>query len=144
MLIYQLYQDILHFFFPENVLCWYAQECLNGLPLPRGSFEQLTHLFTTANPGKEFAASFRERFDTEFPGEMAAQHQLVIVASELDAATERIVQYVSDFGVPINVVFFRYFVDKGREYIARSWLIDPAVAATRVQTRSSEAKSARR
>jgi hypothetical protein len=50
---------------------------------------------------------------------------LILVASELDASTERIVSYISDYGVPINVVFFQHFRDGEREYLARSWLIDP-------------------
>ena len=29
------------------------------------------------------------------------------------------------FGVPINAVFFRHFSDDSREYLARTWLLDP-------------------
>jgi hypothetical protein len=57
---------------------------------------------------------------------------LIIVASELDPATERIVRYLQDeFKVPINAVFFRYFVDEDAEYLARSWLTDPVEAEAR-------------
>src|SRR5205823_5531152 len=31
-------------------------------------------------------------------------------------------------GVPINAVFFHYYQDDGREYLARTWLIDPGTA----------------
>ena len=41
--------------------------------------------------------------------ELNANHELVIVASELDAATERIVQYLNRHGIGINVLFFRVF-----------------------------------
>jgi hypothetical protein len=35
---------------------------------------------------------------------------LVVVASELDNSTERIIGYLSaNYGVPINAVFFRHF-----------------------------------
>jgi hypothetical protein len=49
---------------------------------------------------------------------------LTIVASEVDPATARIVEYLARYDVPLNVVFFRYFVDDGREYLARTWLVD--------------------
>lgn len=52
-------------------------------------------------------------------------HRLLIVASELDSSTERIVGYLDQYGVPVNAVFFRYFKQDGREYLARTWLIDP-------------------
>jgi hypothetical protein len=41
-------------------------------------------------------------------------------------ATARIVEYLARFDVPLNIVFFRYFVDDGREYRARTWLVDDA------------------
>jgi hypothetical protein len=52
-------------------------------------------------------------------------HRLIVVASELDPSTERIIDYLSDFEIPINAVFFRYLKDGDDEYLARSWLIDP-------------------
>jgi hypothetical protein len=51
---------------------------------------------------------------------------LIVVASELDSSTERIINYLSDnYSVPINAVFFRFFRDDGRDYLTRTWLIDP-------------------
>ncbi len=50
----------------------------------------------------------------------------MIVASTLDASTERIVKYLSDQDVPIKVIFFQVFTDAQTQYISRSWLIDPA------------------
>ena len=43
----------------------------------------------------------------------------------MDLSTEQIVDYLREYGVPINVLFFEYFEDDGREYLARSWLADP-------------------
>lgn len=34
-----------------------------------------------------------------------------------------------DYGVPINVVFFRHFDDDGVSYLARTWLVDQEVQA---------------
>jgi hypothetical protein len=50
---------------------------------------------------------------------------LIVVAAGMDTSTEQIVEYVRGYEVPINVLFFEYLDDDGREYLARSWLADP-------------------
>lgn len=51
---------------------------------------------------------------------------MVIVASELDLSTERLIGYLSSkYGVPIDAVFFRHFREADSAYLVRSWLIDP-------------------
>jgi hypothetical protein len=91
------------------------------------------HARYAGDGGRSFADAFRDRFDDELPQTLNDAHQLIIVASELDASTERIVSYLSDYGVPVNAVFFRYFKDDGHEYLARSWLIDPLEAEGRAR-----------
>src|SRR5262245_1576762 len=45
--------------------------------------------------GKSLVEAFKERFDTELPESINSDHRMVIVASELDDSSERIVQYLS-------------------------------------------------
>jgi len=85
-------------------------------------------LFARRNSAVTFGDAFRERFGQEPPEELNLDHRLIIVASSLDPATERIVAYAADYGMPLNVVFFQHFRDGDREYLARSWLIDPVEA----------------
>jgi hypothetical protein len=85
----------------------------------------LVEIFSEYKPSGEFAAAFEQRFGQPVPDDINQNHRLIVVASELDASTERIVDYLSDFEIPINVVFFRYMKDGEDEYLARSWLIDP-------------------
>ncbi len=77
---------------------------------------------------------FRESFGVqEMPEVLNESHELVIVASELDASTERIVNYLADeYGAAINAVFFRFFRDGSNEYLSRVWLIDPGEAEAKV------------
>ena len=76
-----------------------------------------------------FEVAFAERFGTNPPDELNGGHKLTVIANDVDPATERIVTYLNDgFGVPVNVVFFRYFSDEGREYLARTWLLDEAAS----------------
>ncbi|MFE1854703.1 endonuclease NucS domain-containing protein [Streptomyces sp. NPDC007148] len=79
---------------------------------------------------EELDEAFALRFGGSPPEALNSTHALTIVASEIDAATERIVTYLaSGFQVPVNVLFFRYFEDGGRAYLARTWLIDEAETA---------------
>ena len=48
------------------------------------------------------------------PESLNDSHVLTIVATDMDAATERIVTYLASRQVPINVLFFSYFEDDGR------------------------------
>lgn len=66
-------------------------------------------------------------------------HQIVIVAAELDDSTERIVNYLNTFNVPVNVVFFRIFKDGDTRYLSRAWLIDPSEVQERATTPRSTA-----
>ena len=64
-------------------------------------------------------------------------------ASDLDASSERIINYLGDnYGVPINAVFFRYFRDGESEFLTRTWLVDPkeAVSGERRQGKRRQGK----
>jgi hypothetical protein len=91
--------------------------------------EDISALFSEHHEGARLERGFENRFGDVLPDALNQEHHLVIVASELDNSTERIVLYLSgEFSVPVSVLFFRYYSDSGREYLARTWLNDPAVA----------------
>ena len=77
---------------------------------------------------ESFDQAFCKRFSVaEVPEDLNQAHELVVVASQFDAASERIVQYLADeHEVGINAIFFRVFKDGDREYLARVWLRDPS------------------
>lgn len=95
--------------------------------------EDLAAIYAKYNADQTLAVAFRARFDQELPDALNGSHQLIIVASELDAATERIVSYAADYDLPLNVVFFQHFTDGSAEYLTRSWLIDPAEAESKAK-----------
>ncbi|MCK5928514.1 MAG: DUF91 domain-containing protein [Nocardioides sp.] len=76
----------------------------------------------TKHLDQPFEAAFEDVFGSAPPDELNGDLRLTIVAAELDASSERIVNYLRDFGVPVNAVFFSYLEDDGRRYLARSWL----------------------
>ena len=54
-------------------------------------------------------------------------HQLVVVATRLDASSERIINYLNEHAqLSINAMFFSAFEDNGHHYLSRAWMIDPA------------------
>lgn len=70
--------------------------------------------------------AFDAKFGTQLPEELNAAHRIVIVCAELDTATERIIDYLTtNYNVPINALFFRYFKEGEEEFLTRTWLIDP-------------------
>lgn len=83
-----------------------------------------------------FEAAFADVFGGTPPDELNGELQLTVVASALDASSERIVTYLRTVGVPINAVFFTYIEDDDRRYLARSWL-----AASDERPSSSASKS---
>jgi hypothetical protein len=100
----------------------------------RLSAERLAHIFESGRFARDsmFSAAFADRFGRPLPDVINESHRLVIVASQLDESTQRIVEYLLEgFGVPVNAVFFRYFREGTSEYLARTWLSDPAVAEQR-------------
>lgn len=75
--------------------------------------------------GKRLSTGFREFFGEPIPERLNGTHSLLIVASELDAASERIVEYLSEeYGVAINTAFFNVFEADGKEWLTTDFLLD--------------------
>jgi hypothetical protein len=73
--------------------------------------------------GQDFADAFEKMFGEPPPEDVSGSfHRLIVVAGKLDSATERIVDYLSGYDVPINAVLFQYFEDDGHQYLARTWV----------------------
>ena len=86
--------------------------------------------------GKSLDQAFRDKFEEDLPDPVNQMHRMYIVASSLDSATERIVEYLSEtHGVDINVATFAYFNSNGQEMIGRSMLLDEEAVQDRAITR---------
>ena len=89
--------------------------------------------------GEEFDAAFRRRFDHEVPESVNDRHRMYIVASSLDSATMRIVEYLSrTHGVDINAATFSYFKTDHGEFVARSTLLDEDEVERRAEARATK------
>ena len=89
--------------------------------------------------GKGIDEAFMERFGHEVPETVNGRHRMYIVASSLDSATQRIVEYLSRVhGVDINATTFSYFHTEQGEFIARSTLLDEDEVERRADARATK------
>lgn len=97
--------------------------------LPSEKFVQIYSEFAAKNnlPIKTFDEAFKVKFGMlPVEDDINSSHQMLIVAAELDASTERIINYLNDkASVAVNAVFFSVFQDGDNQYLSRAWMIDP-------------------
>ena len=107
------------------------------------SYDRITEIaedyFSRASTSITLENAFPNRFGTDrpLPEVLNEEHRALIVAESTDASTDRIVQYLSDMNVPINVATVQHFKSAdGRELLAQVFLVEPEVAATKSRERS--------
>lgn len=83
--------------------------------------------------------AFSDKFKKDLPNTLNENHSMLIVASEIDSSSERIIKYLSDVhGVNINAATFHYFKSEaGEELLARIFLIEPSQVEYKTQTKST-------
>lgn len=82
--------------------------------------------------------AFRDRFESELPEQLNQTHRCVIVAESVDASTDRIVRYLAEMEVPINVATVQRFEDtNGRQLLAQVYLIEPESVQPRARRTSA-------
>lgn len=102
--------------------------------------EKISQIYQRFSGGNSLDDAFQQRFSVALDEEALNQsHQIIIVASELDAATERIINYLNARDIAINVVFFQVFEHGTEQLLSRAWLIDPGETQANVAA-STKAK----
>lgn len=83
-------------------------------------------IYAAFSGGGHLQDDFQKRFGVPLDEDsLNASHQIIIVASELDPSTERIVAYLNARDIAINVLFFKVFEHAGQKLLSRAWMIDP-------------------
>ena len=86
--------------------------------------------------GKSLPTAFEGAFGASIPEAVNGSHSLILVASELDDSSQRIINYLAEeYGVSINAVFFSFFQDAGSELLGRAWLRDPTETIEQAESR---------
>jgi hypothetical protein len=88
---------------------------------------------------EDFGDVFRAKFGVELPETLNEGHQILVVGSEIDSSSERIISYLSnEHGVNINAATFQYFQQPdGPELLARVFLLDPSEVVLKTRTQGA-------
>ena len=88
--------------------------------------------------------SLQDAFDEKFEVDrgdrvdLCEGHRSIVVAEDIDDSTERIVRYLSELRVPINIARMHVFKDStGQEMLAQVFLVEPEVARDRTRSSSN-------
>lgn len=88
--------------------------------------EDIAAIYARFAPSRDLARDFCERFGHDLDEDsLNHSHQIIIVAARLDDSTERIVAYLGDRDIPINVLCFQVFRSGSEQLLSRTWLLDP-------------------
>ena len=84
-------------------------------------FDEITGIADSYLGGSgSLGTAFREKFGTELPEQFNQAHRSLVIAESVDASTDRIVRYLVEMEVPINVATVQHFEDaNGRELLAQ-------------------------
>jgi len=97
--------------------------------------EHIAAIYARFSPGRNLWEDLRGRFGREFDEDsLNKSHQIIVVASSLDDSTERMVKYLGERKIPINVLFFQVFAHGNDQFLSRAWLVDPARTQASVAT----------
>ena len=104
------------------------------------SREDLSGIAYEYHKDSDMEAAFRDRFGDSLPEVINESHSMVVVGSNIDSSTERIIKYLSDeHGVKINAAEFEYFNDgdSDQEYLGRVFLIEPSDVEQKAERRGT-------
>jgi hypothetical protein len=91
---------------------------------------------------KVLSQLFQEKFNTTLPDTLNNTHNLVIVSSEFDASSRRIVEYLAEVhDIAINTVFFSTFEHQSQVLIATEWMMDQSEVIQRAADKTKVAWS---
>jgi hypothetical protein len=98
--------------------------------------DEIAEIYSRFNPEGDLTKDFRIKFGHDLSeDDLNQSHQIIIVAAELDDSSERIVKYLSDRNIAVNVLCFQIFSMGSELLLSRTWLLDP------VETQSAGSKS---
>lgn len=99
--------------------------------------DDIVAIYDRFAPGRNLATDFLERFGEPLDEDtLNESHQIVLVATHLDESSERIVKYLSDKGIAINVLCFQVFAHGDQQLLSRTWLMDPVQSQVSAATPS--------
>jgi len=89
--------------------------------------DDLAQVFLKQTGGaKSLSEAYKERFNTTLSDDNDdADVQIVIVGTDMDSSTERIIKFLQGYGININVLFFNVFEHQSKRFLSRAWMVEP-------------------
>ncbi len=88
--------------------------------------DKIAQIYQRFSNGGNLDDAFLKHFGAVLDEEtLNDSHQIILVAAELDDASERIIHYLNARDIAINVLFFQVFQHGSEQFLSRAWLIDP-------------------
>ena len=86
---------------------------------------ELSVIYRESFDGKDLSDAYNEKFGMHLnESDFNPRIKMVIVATEMDSSTERIIKYLRSFKIDINILFFRIFQEGKKKYISRAWFVE--------------------
>lgn len=100
------------------------------------------HELIKSSIGRPFADVYRERFGMHnAPSELNSDQRMMIVCTDTDDATRRILDYLTQrHRMDINVITLSYYKVGEQELIARTWVVDPVELEERISHEPSDSE----
>ncbi len=103
--------------------------------------EDIANIYSRFRSGRDIGSDFQDRFKQRLEEDSLNQsHQIIIVATSLDDSTERIISYLSDRDIAINVLLFEIFTLGEDQLLSRTWLLDPISTQVKATSAPDELK----
>jgi len=104
--------------------------------------DKIAKIYQKFSNGGSLDAAFQKRFETILDEDaLNASHQIILVAAELDPSTERIIGYLNERDIAINVILFQVFRQGEHLLLSRAWLIDPGETQENVTITSTKGRA---
>lgn len=92
------------------------------------------HDLASTKLNQSLSDAFQTTFGQPLPETLNESHSLIVVATEFDASSRRIVKYLSEVhGLSINAIFFASFSRGGEDLLAIEWLLDQQEVTQRAE-----------
>jgi hypothetical protein len=102
--------------------------------------DDVKRIYDRFKPGSSLDDDFRSRFKQPLDEDGPKKHQIVIVAASLDDSSERIMTYLNQRNIPINVICFQVFAHGPDQFVSRVWLVDPTETQINAETLPQDTK----
>lgn len=102
--------------------------------------DEIQDIYESFSNGGNLSKDFQNKFGVSLnEDDVNKSHQIVVVAAKLDASSERIINYLGNKGIAINVLFFQVFQYQNQQILSRTWLKDPVEIQSQSTTTAKRA-----